>query len=642
MYMSREIQEAGVMAEAGSARRVLLLDKNTINQIAAGEVVESPAAVVKELVENALDAGATKIDILLKDAGRTLIQVADNGCGMSADDAVASLERHATSKIRNLRDLTLTTSLGFRGEAVPSIASVSRMRMSTSEDDGLRTVVVVEGGQVMPLAHEAGARGTTISVQDLFFNTPARLRFMKSDATELRNAVEVAQKLALSHPDVAITLRHQTSLLFQTVGDGNPLHTLAALWGNDIARALVPVDSFEAGVRVRGFISPPEFTRATRAYQWLFVNGRVIRSRSLSSSIDVAYRQLTPDRRFPLVCLQIDVDPQTVDVNVSPTKAEVKFQHEGTIFDAVRHGIKQTLLARGMIPSADNIAAANQALQAVREQQFNPSGPFGSTAGLFGLRQPLPPGDSGPSLRDGDGEGGGERVPFTGQELRAVVDSPESFSGVGAASHGDAPVDFARDYASLLDGFRVIGQTSDCTFIIAENQAGLLIIDQHVAHERILFEMLCRERGRAALETQPLLTPETLHLEPRVAALLSERLDDAKEVGFDIEPFGVGSFLIRAVPSALRGRNPVTFVREMAEEMLDSSHRNRMTPLREILWITCSCKMAIKAGDPLSRPEMEKLMADLALTENPYLCPHGRPITIVLSWQDLLRKFKRG
>ncbi|MBL8048614.1 MAG: DNA mismatch repair endonuclease MutL [Chthonomonas sp.] len=636
----------------GPSRRVQLLDKTTINQIAAGEVVESPAAVVKELVENAVDAGATRVDILLRDAGRTLIQISDNGCGMSPEDAVAALERHATSKIRSLRDLSAATTLGFRGEAVPSIASVSRMRISTAESDGLRTVVVIEGGAVAPLDHEAGPQGSTVSVADLFFNTPARLRFMKTDTTELRNAVEISQKLALANPHVAMTLRHQSVTLFQTPGDGVALHALAALWGNEIARALVPVDTFEAGVRVRGFVSPPEFTRATRAYQWFFVNGRVIRSRSLASSVEVAYRQLTPERRFPLVALHLDVDPLTLDVNVSPTKAEVKFQHDGTIFDAVRHGIKQTLLERGMIPSAEGIAAANEALRgagAVREgsPHFGASGFGVSGFGAGNLDSLASTPQPGLALVHG---GGGD---LEGRPFGSVVEGAPNSDGFSGLAHsvfdeargGSTAVDgedFARDMHALLDGFRIIGQTSDCTFIIAENRSGLLIIDQHVAHERILFEMLCRERGRASLERQPLLTPETVQLEPRLAAMLSERLADVREVGFELEPFGAGAFIIRSVPAALRGRNPATFVREMAEEMMESTHRNRITPLREILWITCSCKMAIKAGDPLSRPEMEKLMLDLADTENPYLCPHGRPITIVLSWGDLLRKFKRG
>lgn len=637
-----------------SGARIRLLDKNTVNQIAAGEVVESPAAVLKELIENSIDAGSTRIEVSIRDAGRTLLQVSDNGCGMSEADALASLERHATSKIRSLTDLCSARTLGFRGEAVPSIASVSRMRISTAEAEGLRVVVPVEGGTVGPLEYEAGPRGTTVTVADLFFNTPARLRFMKSDTTELRNAVEVVQRLAVAHPEVAFVLRNQGATLFQTSGQGDGLHAIAGVWGSEVARAMIPVDYSVAGVRVRGYISPPEFTRATRAYQWLFVNGRPVRNRNLGTSVELAYRQLTPDRRFALACLHLHLDAQSVDVNVSPTKSEVKFQHEGTVFDAVRHAIKETLLARGLIPSAEGIALANAALgsqaDVVREPTLLALGdlgretlgggtPFGSgqlaeafLAGLSPHGNPaLADVQSGLSVQAFESGMGGNGA-------GVLVSSTSSLGG--AQGHLDEA--FRPDVHSMLEGLRIIGQTRDCFYIIAENRQGLLIVDQHVAHERILFEMLCRERGQAELERQPLLVPETLHLDPRASTVLRERMADIEAVGFELEAFGPGSFLLRGAPAALKGKNPVAFLRDLVEEMMEAAQRNRIVPLREILWITCACKMAIKAGDPMGIPEMEKLLGDLAFTENPYLCPHGRPITIVLTWGDLLRKFKRA
>ncbi|MCE9560181.1 MAG: DNA mismatch repair endonuclease MutL, partial [Armatimonadetes bacterium] len=534
--------------------------------------------------------------------------------------------------------LQRATTLGFRGEAIPSIASVSRMIISTGvEGEGARSVVEIDGGTVLPLRHESGPAGTTITVADLFFNTPARLRFLKSDATELRNAIEITQKLALAHPEIAFAFKSGVQMLFQSPGDGDSLAALAAVWGIDSARGVVLVDRYAAGVRIRGFISPPEFTRATRAYQWLFVNGRPIRSRSLGMAIEVAYRQLTPERRFPLAALSISIDPASVDANVSPTKTEVKFQHEGTVFDAVRHAIKDTLLERGMIPSADGIAAANAALRGVGE----PVRQFGLPLGAAPIFDTAAGGSANTMVTFGIESGSGDM----GMGLSELVSQAVTYASTASTVDHAEPVQSNTDSAdvgSLLDGLRLMGQTSDCTFIIGENRQGLVIIDQHVAHERILFEMLCRERGHAAIESQALLVPQTAHLDPREAAVLLDRLDDVREIGFDLEPFGPGSFVVRAIPSALGTKNPVLVLKEIVEEMMETSQRDRIVPPREILWITCSCKMAIKAGDPLTMVEMQKLMQDLALCENPYLCPHGRPITIVLSWTDLLRKFKRS
>jgi len=590
-----------------SPRPVRLLDKQTINQIAAGEVVESPAAALKELVENSIDAGSTRVDIEMVESGRKLIRVRDNGWGMSEGDLIRALERHATSKITSIEDLHQTVSLGFRGEAIPSIASVSRMTIETGQGDGSRKLIEVSEGKILDEKHVAGPQGTTVSVEDLFFNTPARLRFLKTDATEMRNALEVAQRLAVAYPNVAISFKHGPTQLFQTSGDGNILSAIAAVWGADVARAVVPVDEYDGIVRVRGFVSPPEFTKASRAYQWFFVNGRPIRSRSLGTSIDVAYRQLTPERRYPVVVLALEVDPVKVDCNVSPTKTEVKFQHDGAIFDGVRHAVKNALLREGMVPSASGIAAANAALAEHRVPMYAPAPEH-------------------------------EAPRFDFAHEPQVTDA---FVALAFAQQSQpSPEEPTRMTANdLLDGLRVIGQSMSM-FVIAENRKGLLIIDQHVAHERILFEMLCRVRGSGHIETQSLLVPVTLHLNPQQTVVFAQRLAEVEELGFAVEAFGTGSFLIRKIPAALKGQDPAELLKSLADEMLDGG-RDRLTPTRELLWITVSCKMAIKAGEPMSMPEMEKLILDLAQTENPYLCPHGRPITIVLSKDDLLRKFKR-
>lgn len=589
--------------------RIRLLDPHTVNQIAAGEVVERPASVVKELVENAIDAGASRIIVELQDAGRSLIRVADDGMGMSEAEAQMALQRHATSKITSADDLLSVGTLGFRGEAVPSIASVSRFTLSTGTDDSGRTRIVVEGGTVQSVTRVAGPRGTEISVEDLFFNTPARLKFLKSDTTELSAALEHVTRYAMAYPQVAFTVIHNGQQATSTTGSGDLQQAIAELWGRDQARGMVPAELVHPNLRIHGWVSPPYMTRPTRAYQYVYVNGRPVRSRMLTAALDQAYRDLTPEKRYPGVVLMIDVDPARVDVNVSPTKSEVRFQQEGQAFDAVRTAIRAALMESGMMPDAAGIAAANQAL--AEAAMPSPMSTFG--VGIF------------------------DAAMAAQAPLEMPVPMPESSVALPAGFTGDRE---RFPFIELLEGLRVIGQAMN-TFIIAETARGIVIIDQHVAHERILYEYLCGLKGPHAIERQALIAPETMHLDRPAAMMLRERLQEVVDVGFDIEPFGGESFVVRSVPAALRGKDPMKVLRDVVDELVDSAVSRKLTPTREQIWIMSSCKMAVKAGDPLSHAEMEKLILDLATTENPYLCPHGRPITITLSRHELLKKFYR-
>ncbi|CAN5698486.1 DNA mismatch repair endonuclease MutL [soil metagenome] len=593
------------------------LDPHTVNQIAAGEVVERPASVVKELVENALDAGAKRIEIELRDAGRTLIRVADDGSGMGPEDAKLALTRHATSKIGSVEDLLDVHTLGFRGEALPSIASVSRFTLKSGDEDGLRTVLRVDGGEAQPPAAEGGPQGTEVTAEDLFFNVPARLKFLKSDGTELGQSLDVVSRLAIARPDVAFRFTHNGQVGLETEGRGDQLEALAGVWGREIARTLVEIDATVGGMRVTGFVSPPHVTKPTRAFQYSYVNGRAVRSRSLTTAIDLAFRDITPERRHPLLALLIEAPPETVDVNVSPTKSEVRFQREGAAFDAIRIALKNALLEHGMMPDALGLARVNEALAASGGgSSILDRGSFGAPVEDFRLEAP--------ELDQ----------PFLLQnDLRSTIHDP-------AVSEPLALKPSHLPFASLLDGLRIIGQVMK-TFIIAETDHGVVIVDQHVAHERILYEYLCGIRGRAAVERQRLLVPQTLHLDRRSALLLRERLEELEQTGFELEPFGGKSYVIRTVPAALRGKDPIKFLRDLADELVDTAVARKLTPTREQIWIMASCKMAVKAGDTLSHAEMEKLLVDLAQTENPYLCPHGRPITATLSTEGMLRLFKR-
>lgn len=588
-------------------RGVHLLDPHTVNQIAAGEVVERPAAALKELLENAIDAGATKIEIDLAGSGKTLIRVSDNGEGMSLEDARQALQRHATSKIGSVEDLLTVQTLGFRGEALPSIASVSRMSLSTATEDGLRAVLRVDGSIIHEPAASHGPKGTEVVVEDLFFNTPARLKFLKSDTTELGACLEVVSKYAIAYPHLAITLKHHNQLAIETTGAGDMLEAISHVWGREIARSLAEVRTSIAGLDISGFVSPPHVTRHTRAYQYLTINGRPVRTRTLMAALDQAYRDLTPEKRYPIVALSITMDPSRLDVNVSPTKSEVKFQQEGAAFDALRVAVKSSLMEHGMMPAAGAVAAANEALAAARPP---------SVWGSIDLTE----------------------LTIQAQAPLTTMNVPMPESGVEAPF---AVVQSERyPFGELLEGLRVLGQAMS-TFIIAETARGIVIIDQHVAHERVLYEYLCGLKGAGAIEKQALLTPVTLHLDKRSAVLFQDRIHEVENVGFDLEPFGGESYIIRAAPAALRGKDPVKVLQDMVDELVESSVTRRLVPTREQIWIMSSCKMAVKSGDPLSMAEMEKLIVDLSTTENPYMCPHGRPITITLGKDELFRKFKR-
>ncbi len=588
---------------------IRLLDPHTINQIAAGEVVERPASALKELIENALDAGASTVNVELEAAGVRRIEVSDDGCGMDRESALMALQRHATSKIERIEDLSRVVSMGFRGEALPAIASVSVMTLESGFDEGRRIRVRVESGQISDEPSVAGPRGTKITIEDLFATTPARLKFLKSDSTELSQCVEVVGRAAMARPDVRFSLKHNGSTLLQTSGSDSLATAVAEVWGRDAARGLVAFDKFDGTIRAWGLISPPHFTKPTRSHQWVFVNQRPMKARILTAALDQATRSLTPERRYPLVVLCIEVDPASIDVNVSPTKSEVKFNREGPVFDVVRRAIREALLEAGMVPDAAGLAAANEAMRGLQPQTGAPLWMS------IDAQRPLSSGEMSPDQS--------LRLPF--------------------GEHNYAPPSFADSPTALpdlLSGLRVLGQV-DKTFIIAENDAGMLIIDQHVAHERIIYERLRNTRGSLPIEVQPLLTPEVVHLERRALEEVKPRLQELREVGFDCEIFGDDSLLVRSVPALARGRGPMAILRDILDQLAEGQTEGCIVPARDEVYILASCKMAIKAGDVIGIREMEQLIQDLSETENPYFCPHGRPISILMPKGDLRRRFKR-
>jgi DNA mismatch repair protein MutL len=594
---------------------IRLLDPHTINQIAAGEVVDRPSSALKELLENSLDAGATRIVIDLEKAGVQKIEISDDGKGMTPEMAPLALQRHATSKIQSIEDLNRVATMGFRGEALPAIASVSRMTLATAPQDGSRLVLELEGSRIVRSFQEPGPQGSTVTVRDLFWNTPARLKFLKSDSAELASAIEAVSRAAFARPDVRFLLRHEGAVMVQTSGSGDLSSVVAEVWGREAARAMVRLDSYGGHVRVWGLVSPPHYTKPTRSHQWHFVNGRPVRSRSLTAALDQACRSLTPEKRFPLAVLMVEIDPAAVDVNVSPTKSDVKFHREGAVFEALRKGVSEALLGSGMVPNAADLAAANEALA-----QADPfRGPI--FAASHALQAPLL------------GRG------IEGMPATAGV-SPLAQPSLGLGAEWDATPRAGASLPSLLAGLRIIGQL-DSTFILAENDAGMLIIDQHVAHERVIYERLVQTRGSGAVEVQPLLTPLTLPLEKKALEAVAPRLPELQSIGFDLEVFGSDTLLVRGVPALSRRRDPLEMLRDLIDQLADGLGEGCLVPARDEVYILCSCKMAVKAGDPMGIRDMEQLVKGLAQTENPYFCPHGRPITLVFPRGDLRRRFKR-
>ncbi len=596
--------------------RVMLLDEHTANRIAAGEVVERPASAVKELVENALDAGATRIKLQLEEGGRSLIRIEDNGCGMSRNDAILALQRHATSKIRSADDLFALTTLGFRGEALPSIASVSHLSLFTrSREDDTGIHLTIHSGEIDSILDTAMPCGTVIHVEDLFYNTPARMKFLKSTAAELGRSVDIIGQLAIAHPDVSFQVMHRGQEALGTPGNGDALAPLAAVWGRETAKKLIPIEHDGDNIEVRGFIATPEITRPGRSHELFYVNGRPIKSRVASHALEDAFRALTPESRYPVAAIFIKLPADQVDVNVHPTKTEVKFIRDGEVHHAVSQAVKTALLKYGIVPT---VHASVPELGIVSPAAHSPL-PFWS------------------------GSSGRHTVTDVNGWNRLGIEHLPSDSAAQPLQAED-PVTLPnepRPFAELLREYEVLGQLQD-TYIIARTPRGLAVIDQHVAHERVLYERLTVSRSRNGMASQLLNPAVTITLERREALLLGEHTHSFKASGWEIEKFGGDSFVVRAIPASLSGKPYEQMLRDMIDELVNQSVTRRLLVQQDHVLITNACKMAVKAGDPLTIGEMTELLQQLAETENPYLCPHGRPIVVTIGLNDLEKLFKRA
>ncbi|MFH1637358.1 MAG: DNA mismatch repair endonuclease MutL [Candidatus Woesearchaeota archaeon] len=572
---------------------IILLDERLVNKIAAGEVVERPASVVKELVENAIDAGATEIKVEVEGFGKKLIKVKDNGSGMSGEDAKLALMRHSTSKIRKAEDLFAIKTLGFRGEALASIAAVSMLTLTTKEKNGVKGYTIeVEGGKITYSNTVGCSHGTTIEVKDLFFNTPARLKFMKSDSNELKHIIDVVTNYALLYSDLSFSLVHEGHVLVEAPPNSDMLQNIAAIYGGDVAKQMIKIEHEGKGVKIKGYISKPSLLKGDKSYQSIYVNGRCVKEEAIADAIYDAYHTLLFVNRHPVVVLEISLDASKVDVNVHPTKDRIKIERSSLVYEVVFNALRDALKGNELIPehSAESQSALSKPLSLKKPD----------------LAKPYPERKERPLLRD----------------KQAFFSKEKSES---------------RKF-SKLPKMKLIGCIGK-TYFIAETPEGMALIDQHVVWERVLYERFMAEFMGKKVKKQGLLTPKLMPLKAAEAVVLKENLEKIRGMGFDIEHFGDNTFRIGAMPMVFGKGLPDELVKDIISEI--SSRKSSFEKMQESIIIRMACRASVKAGDYVSIPQMEKMLEELDATELPYTCPHGRPIIVKFSYSEIEKMFKR-
>ncbi len=666
--------------------RIRILTDQVANQIAAGEVVDRPASVVKELLENALDAQATRIRIEIEGGGRKLIRITDNGQGMGRDDALLAFERHATSKIRSSDDLLQISTLGFRGEALPSIASISRLELATrAADEDLGTRIEIHGGKLARVEDAGGPAGTTFTIQDLFFNTPARRKFLKSEQTETAHVTALVTHYALAHPDKHFELSSSTHTLVNAPPVARSDERVYQIFGRDTLDQLLPMAAerpFDHGglpepppwrrdenwepaapghMRLSGFTSKPELQKLNRNSIYIFVNHRLIRDRLILHAISEAYRNVVPPTSYPVLLLFLEMPPAEVDVNVHPSKTEVRFRQPTLVHDFVRDSLRVTLMkarpaasfltALGASPNGKEAIAAGQEPRLSEypsaitpPSEFLDSVPPSENTGSFSLSAPALPAKA-------------ASLPFAAASALAEVavsqngaaHLTERFSGLaagqpalpqnGASQAAMAAAAEPAENLNALASLKPLGQLRE-SFILATNDDGLWIIDQHVAHERVLFEKILRERAVEQVQRQRLLMPLLIDLQPHQMVLFARISRELDRNGFEAEPFGPRTIAIKAAPIGLEGRS----LERMLTEVLEQAEHEQIENLeaaRTRIAASIACHAAIKVNMPLEAERMHWLLAELGKTEHPTSCPHGRPIALRYSWRDIQRAFQR-
>jgi DNA mismatch repair protein MutL len=702
--------------------KIHVLPERVANQIAAGEVVERPASVVKELLENALDAGSTRIRIQVEAGGKKLIQITDNGCGMVRDDAMLAFERHATSKIKDTEDLLSISTLGFRGEALPSIASVARLHLETrAEEEAAGTVLEINGGKILRIEEAGLPLGTSITIRDLFFNTPARKKFLRSESTELSHIASLVTRYALAHPEKHFELHSATNALLVAPPVADHRERVYQVFGHETLDQLIPLASvqplerlglpqpppwrseankcgagapareamsnksppagspnhkesagaptespaphFFGEVRLHGFVSKPEIQKLNRNSIYIFVNGRLIRDRLIQHAITEAYRNILPPTVFPVVLLFIEMPTAEVDVNVHPSKTEVRFRQQTVIHDFVRESIRAALMKARPVPqflteigaqpsaspglssplrSNPHFAADSQPADGTQRPPwrdlYQPA-----TEGGFALQAPAVPAIAASFAFEGgiaveaNAAVSLERAPEAAASQQTSAQQP-------IPDHGCAPP-IAQELqpAPTLESLRTLrplGQIRN-SFILAVNEDGLWIIDQHVAHERVLFERILRQRAAQRVESQRLLMPLVIELTPAQQAIFSDIAEELARNGFEAEPFGARSVAVKIAPAGVDAGQIEHMLNEIFEQLTREDQVINLEAVRTRIAASIACHAAIKVNMALEQNKMEWLLAELAKTEHPMSCPHGRPVVLRYSMQDIQKAFKR-
>ena len=669
--------------------RIHVLPEHVANKIAAGEVVERPASVVKELLENSLDAGSTRIRIQVEAGGKRLIQITDNGCGMTRDDALLAFERHATSKIQSAEDLLTVATLGFRGEALPSIASVSRLRLETrAPGESSGTMLEINGGKISRVEEAGLPEGTATTVRDLFFNTPARKKFLKAESTELSHIASLVTHYALAHPDKHFELHSPTNAILVAPPVADRGQRVYQVFGKEVLDQLIPVAALQpleriglpqpppwrreeqkgdAGtpspgaslaredsaqneeksfgeLRAHGFVSKPEIQKLNRNSIYVFVNGRLIRDRLIQHALTEAYRNIIPPTVFPVVLLFLELPSGEVDVNVHPSKTEVRFRQQATVHDFVRDSVRAALMKARPVPQftkeIDAHPTASPSLTpgaratmvdiAAWRSLYAPAAPAG-----FALQSPvLPPATERLHF-------GSETITVEANAAVALARIPEqAVPADGCAPAMSVEPEPPADLAPSLASLKPVGQVRD-SFILAVNYEGLWIIDQHVAHERVLFERVLKQRAMEKVESQRLLMPLIVELTPAQQAVFAEISDELAANGFEVEPFGARSIAVKIAPAGIDAPQIERMLQELLDQLAHEEQAINIEKIRVRIAASIACHAAIKVNMPLEQNKMAWLIAELAKTECPMSCPHGRPVVLRYSLKDIQKAFKR-
>ncbi len=568
--------------------KIEIMDELLANKIAAGEVVERCASVVKELVENSIDAGSTEIKIELIEAGTKEIKIIDNGSGMEKDDAVLAFNRHATSKLKEDEDLYRINTLGFRGEALASIASVSKIKLETSTGS-IGTVIEIDAGKVVSVKNGIARKGTIITVSDLFYNTPARLKYMKSLYAELANITSFVNKIALSHPNIKFILTNNSKTLLNTDGSNDLLKTISAIYGMDVVKKMIKIKGDNDDYSVSGYITLPEVYRSNRNHMVTLVNGRVVRNNIINKAINDSYHTYKPDNQYPIVVINIYVDPSLIDVNIHPTKQDIKFSKIDSLINLLNELIEKSIQEHNLIPK---VSVKSPTLKKEYVQ---------STLEFNVIR---------------------EQVNDYTSSTNNFIKEKESEEGI-------------------LPNLYPVG-TVHGTYIVCQNELGMYLIDQHAAKERINYELYKERLGNPKTETTELLLPITLEFTNDEFIIIKENTDLLKKMGFHVEQFGVSSIIIKSHPTWLPTNYETKAIRKIIELIITNEKNFSVEKFNEKVAINISCKLSIKANENISLEEMDELITDLRNTKNPYTCPHGRPTIIHYSISDLEKEFKRS